>query len=108
VNLHLLQRKPEEWRDLQSHSTKTSEFVEPLDTQESRSLPKPKDSRKRKRRQAESVDEIDAVFEDAFKGRRKKGSLMHHLRDGLAGPVDGWNADNTLQDVLGAIKAAPG
>jgi hypothetical protein len=48
------------------------------------------------------------VFEDALRGRRKRGSLLHNLVDEEAHTTNNSRTDDTLQGVLGAIKAAPG
>jgi nucleolar protein 9 len=106
VNLHLLQRKPDEWRNIQSQSQNTQDrSFEQLDTRDRRSLPDARDSRKRKR--TEIVDEIDVVFENAFRGRRVRGSLIESGR-ARAGATNDSHTDNMLQGVLGAIKEAPG
>ncbi|KXN83539.1 Nucleolar protein 9 [Leucoagaricus sp. SymC.cos] len=122
LNLYLLQRRPEEWRALQAEKRKkpTAEIdktsalptgkasaMAAQPSQPSITEPAPSHPKRKRKRQE---DEIDALFSASLGKKIKKGALAGGAtvpdaeKDLAGGPV---TVDKGLQDVLGAIKAAP-
>jgi nucleolar protein 9 len=112
LNLYLLQRRPEDWRNLQSER-KRAQDQEKLQTAapppaKHEPAPQP-ESRKRK---SHPENEIDALFNEKLGKRIKKAALSES-----AGTTDvsfdahpvkkEKNGDKDLQQVLGAIRSAP-
>ncbi|KAF9448476.1 hypothetical protein P691DRAFT_800795 [Macrolepiota fuliginosa MF-IS2] len=124
LNLYLLQRNPEQWRNLQAEKKQTdSQNTTSLSTQPQVKAPlhqsdatvatetaPPPPKKKRKRQE----DEIDVLFDAKLGKKVKKGTLVIE-----PGPVsspeknkeekkaDGITVDKDLRGVLGAIKSAP-
>jgi nucleolar protein 9 len=123
LNLYLLQKKPEQWRDMQA-SKRTASVVQPKATQDDQISTEIKGggtgekeigNNKRKR-----GNDIDAVFDAALGKKVKKGALG--AGDEAVGQSPSAAAsietekgkrkkkeinDTSLKDVFGAIKAAP-
>ena len=115
--MYLLQRRPEEWRNLQSErkrskgqhaaQTESAPMIETTTT-------KPALSDKRRKRKARSEDEIDALF-DAKLGKRTKKAALSETTVALEGAsevtvvkdVTARKGDKELEQVLGAIRLAP-
>jgi nucleolar protein 9 len=116
LNLYLLQRRPEEWRNLQSERKRLKEqHAAPTESApmiETSIEPAPSD--KKRKRKVRPEDEIDALFNSKLGKRTKKAALS-----GTTSPfnrpsevllVDGVAArkeDKELEQVLGAIRLAP-
>ncbi|KAF9474932.1 hypothetical protein BDN70DRAFT_884318 [Pholiota conissans] len=119
LNLYLLQRRPEDWRNLQSerkraqdqeklHAAAPTPTSAPAPPSKADPAPQP-ESRKRKSR---PENEIDALFNEKLGKKIKKAALTDN-----AGVTDvSTNArptkkekvgDKDLQQVLGAIRVAP-
>ncbi|KAI0052589.1 ARM repeat-containing protein [Auriscalpium vulgare] len=106
LNLHLLQRRPEDWRNLQASralAARTNGDTKP-----------PTDStldmrKKRKRDSAKSGDEIDVLFHEALGAGVKKGALteVDSQPPGSAHKTAGGRTDGGLNAVLDAIQSAP-
>uniref|UniRef100_A0A8H7Y237 Nucleolar protein 9 n=1 Tax=Psilocybe cubensis TaxID=181762 RepID=A0A8H7Y237_PSICU len=128
LNLYLLQRRPDDWRNLQSERKKQEEqekkitvgptVMPPKTTQpdlaeEAVTPAKPFESRKRKSR---PENEIDALFNEKLGKRVKKGALGDAIAlapspEKLKKDVKdekNLGEDKELQQVLGAIRLAPG
>ncbi|KIK07666.1 hypothetical protein K443DRAFT_673245 [Laccaria amethystina LaAM-08-1] len=102
LNLYLLQRRPEEWRNAQSEKKKTQVKEE---TQIKIKEGTPKDEPKKRKRKPEN--EIDELF-DAVLGRKiKKAALaaipVSEEKEGEKEEEE----DKSLKAVLGAIRSAP-
>lgn len=113
LNLYLLRRRPEEWRNLQSGRRQQEKSNT---TQSAKDQVKPPtegvfEDRKRKNR---SEDDIDALFNDRV-GKKKKVSLSvipsasSNVSSGkLRSESDSKGVeDRELEQVLGAIRLAP-
>ena len=105
LNIYLLRRRPEEWRNLQTerrHPEKSTTELGDNVTLSSVSDAK----RKRKNR---SEDEIDVLFDKCLPKKVKKVALtaipspIAALNDKLSS----LNEDRDLEEVLGAIQMAP-
>ncbi|GBE79200.1 Nucleolar protein [Sparassis crispa] len=125
LNLHLLQRNVDEWKNQQSSAKSaqraplpplTTTTLAPID-RPAPALPADTEQKHAKRkRKARPEDEIDALFDAALGKKVKKGRLgptgsvpaqgqggeVEQKREGQKEQVD-----KVLKDVLGAIKAAP-
>jgi nucleolar protein 9 len=80
LNLYLLQRRPEDWRNLQSERKRTQEHQQTQQIQlplEPKPLETLTDARKRKSR---PEDEIDALFNDKLGKRIKKAALVDDIQ----------------------------
>jgi nucleolar protein 9 len=102
LKLHLLQRRPDEWRELQSQGkiADVSNSVKHVD-----SHTKPEDKGGKKRKRSRQPDEIDVLFRDALGKKPKKGALVLDVGDGQLERKNDFQLDKELQDVLGSIKA---
>ncbi|KAF7354953.1 hypothetical protein MSAN_01410400 [Mycena sanguinolenta] len=107
LNLYLLQRRPEEWRTMQTARNRPVEqpakqptvAVPPVESVEEASSKK--EPKKRKRNAG--GDEIDELFATAIGKKVKRAALVEQVSpSGKAAPLD-----NGLADVMGAIRAAP-
>ncbi|KAF5364123.1 hypothetical protein D9756_000966 [Leucocoprinus leucothites] len=120
LNLYLLQRRPDEWRNLQTEKRKklddaTPKFSSSPIPKESAVPHRPSDTEptppqpKKKRKRQE--DEIDALFNASLgKKVKKKGALANEssVSDKEMSSARGPGAgDEDLQNVLSAIKLAP-
>ncbi|KAF9004819.1 armadillo-type protein [Cyathus striatus] len=130
LNMYLLKRKPDEWRSMQAERKNQSTMeplskaVKALSTEPTKSeaapLPPMSESKKRKRK-SHPEDEIDALFDSALGKRVKKAALGDHVdvpkpdaisktkteKDEKSKKKERRKDDDGLQDVLGAIRAAP-
>ncbi|KAI9575034.1 armadillo-type protein [Boletus coccyginus] len=107
LNLYLLQRRPEEWRTLQSNN-KTSATtpaqlclhpaVQPQSTPSA-----PPTSRKSSKRRGAPGDEIDVVFKATLGNKTTKAAVGRVSVHETQRPTD-WQ----MSEVLGAIREAPG
>jgi len=112
LNLYLLQRRPEEWRNLQSERKRTQES-EQKQRYSQLSVPPPEPLTEpiiapQKRKYPE--DEIDLLFQNALGKKIKKAALKEVPKTPLLGSTakQGRVAeDQGLQQVLGAIRSAP-
>jgi nucleolar protein 9 len=117
LNLHLLRRRPEEWRNLQSERKRSREQhaapTESAPTIDPSTEPAPSDKH-RKKRKSHPEDEIDALF-NAKLGKRTRKAALSETPSALEGSSefiavkDGARktADKELEQVLGAIRLAP-
>ena len=132
LNLYLLQRNPDQWKTFQAsqkaaasqqagnESTKTATTTAvPSAASTAGAEPHPENKKKRKERPG---DEIDQLFEDKLGKKVKKGELKmetpvkapeveekHEKKERREKKKRRGEGDDAkvLQDVLGAIKAAP-
>ena len=116
LNLYLLQRRPEEWRNLQSERKRSKEQhvapTEPALKIEASTEPAPSD--KNRKRKARPEDEIDALFNTKL-GKKTKKAALSETTSTLDGPsevivvkdVAARKDDKELEQVLGAIRLAP-
>jgi nucleolar protein 9 len=115
LNLHLLLRRPEDWRNLQSqYKLTSSQAIKPTPTEASyvTAVPlAPPVDRPQKRKRNTTDDEIDALFHASLGRKIKKGVLEPEPKTSSA--IDGFHTaslpveDKGLIDVLGAIRVAP-
>jgi nucleolar protein 9 len=116
LNLRLLQRRPEEWRNLQSERKRSKEEqatpTETVPTIETPVEPTPSD--KNRKRKVRPEDEIDALFNAKLGKRIKKAALSEttSLPDDpskviAVKDVVVKKGDKELEQVLGAIRLAP-
>lgn len=105
VNFYLLQRRPEEWRNLHS-KPKVAQESRPTPPQPEATVPpsaaSEKKNKKRKRR-GEFRDEIDDVFDQTLGNKIKKGALASDVH---SQSVTGTGGEKSLNTVLSAIRAA--
>ncbi|KAG2148028.1 armadillo-type protein [Suillus clintonianus] len=117
INLYLLQRRPEEWRELQSQSKSSSGPItspSSLPSAPSQAAQRPNSndaevshlSKSSKKRRSRPEDEIDAVFNASLGTKVKRTAVS--ATDSSEKLVVQNSMDQGLQDVLGAIRAAPG
>ncbi|KAG2053480.1 ARM repeat-containing protein [Suillus hirtellus] len=111
INLYLLQRRPDEWRELQSQSKSSSgptisppapSATAPMSNPDDDEVSRP--SKTSKKRRGRPEDEIDAVFNTNL------GAITKRTAVSATGSSDKFvvqKPDQGLQDVLGAIRAAP-
>lgn len=109
LNLHLLKRSPEQWKELQSSSranakgTDSEQSSAPMapsqKPQESSAVSEPKRS-SRKRNVPE--DDIDILFRAASGNKAKSDTIANAVVHETTGATD-----QDLQDVLRAIRAVP-
>lgn len=120
LNLHLLQRNVDAWKDFQS-STK-AQSSPAVNQHPSLAFPEPAPSHKtdnplvstntksdKRKRKTRPQDEIDELFEGALGKKIKKadlGSTDRSVRTDT-GLLHDKIADKSLMEVLGAIRAAP-
>ena len=114
--MYLLQRRPEEWRNLQSERKRLKEqqHAAPAESAPMIETPsEPTPSNKIRKRKARPEDEIDALF-NAKLGKRIKKAALSETTSTLDGPskvveVKDITAkeDKGLEQVLGAIRLAP-
>jgi nucleolar protein 9 len=111
VNLPLLKRRPDEWKNLQDRSLsgpKEPAVVSGQDILPQKKLVEATASRepRKRKREMKVTDEIDALFEESLGGKIKKAAL---------GPVQGsggllgkkGDEKDDLDVVFSAIRAAP-
>jgi len=117
LNLYLLQRKPEDWKNLQiqSKSAQVSKTVPPPSstappTSESAPTPSSEEKLKKKRKRGTVPgNEIDALFEASL-GKKIKRTALNAAEIPSSVEADKnlvTKGDKELDDVLGAIRAAP-
>ncbi|KZP05871.1 ARM repeat-containing protein [Athelia psychrophila] len=115
LNLYLLQRKPEEWRNLQiqnkaaqalkaapTPSTTTEPSTEPTPTSDEK-------SKKKRKRGSAPGNEIDALFDTSL-GKKLKRVALNPEDLSAANKTDKQlpaKGDKGLDDILTAIRAAP-
>ncbi|KAF9468782.1 armadillo-type protein [Collybia nuda] len=118
LNLYLLQRKPEDWRNMQAGRKRAQDQAnavasEPLPPKPMTVPPSQPSKRKRK---VQPEDEIDAVFNATLGKRIKKAALdsteaiiLEERLPEAKRDIKSNKKDESggLQDVLGAIRAAP-
>ncbi|KDR74394.1 hypothetical protein GALMADRAFT_250311 [Galerina marginata CBS 339.88] len=114
LNLYLLQRRPEDWRNLQSdrkraQEQQTSKVIDSPSISVAGKQPRSADSLKRK---ARPENEIDALFNEQLGKKIKKAALADDLpvAEVFSQPpktdVKSRDTDKELQLVLGAIRLA--
>ncbi|XP_006459728.1 hypothetical protein AGABI2DRAFT_202089 [Agaricus bisporus var. bisporus H97] len=124
LNLYLLQRRPEEWRNFQTEKKRQADVVyqsslakkqeaasslPQVATSEPVASPQPTKKRKRK------GDEIDALFNASLGNKVKKAALGNEVKPPYPqasaakeeNSADRDATDKGLLDVLGALKNAP-
>ncbi|KAJ6516296.1 armadillo-type protein [Mycena sanguinolenta] len=105
LNLYLLQRRPEEWRTMQ---TARNRPVGQLAEQPTASVPpvqsvEPSKKEHKKRKRNADGDEIDELFATTIGRKVKRAALVEQTSpSGKAASLD-----NGLAEVMGAIRAAP-
>lgn len=124
LNLYLLQRNPEQWKNIQINQKSTAPAPSELQKKANTTIAQttdftdapapPTDKKKRKTR---PEDEIDQLFEQKLGKKVKKAELKTEEPSQLEAvevkkerkrhKKDGEAKDRELEDVLGAIKAAP-
>ncbi|KAF8637726.1 hypothetical protein AX14_010277 [Amanita brunnescens Koide BX004] len=121
LNLQLLQRRPDEWRAMQSERKKqkglqaqtiaatTAPVAESKEEKEKDGgSPSKKTGQKPKKRKRQSrEDEIDSLFDSAVGKKVKRAALNSEGLDKQDGVTHKEVMDLGLQSVLGAIKVAP-
>ncbi|KAJ3505135.1 hypothetical protein NLJ89_g7571 [Agrocybe chaxingu] len=119
LNLFLLQKRPDEWRNIQSERKRASEpdLSEPRPTQSGASpapldeIPPRLDNDKKRKRKSRPEDEIDALFSTALGKKSKKAALADapSTRAAITKPSESKHepTDNNLEQVIGAIRSAP-
>ncbi|CAA7270741.1 unnamed protein product [Cyclocybe aegerita] len=119
LNLYLLQRRPDEWRNMQSEKKRVSEpdLSKLWPTQSGASLtpleesPALLDNDKKRKRKSRPRDEIDELFSSALGKRSKKAALadVPLTRAAITKPSKSKDepTDNSLEQVIGAIRSAP-
>ena len=116
LNLYLLQRRPEEWRNMQSERKRSKEqHAAPTEsTQMTVTSTEPPLSDKKRKRKARPEDEIDALFNEKL-GKRIKKAALTETTSTLEDPLEALvvkdvvtrKEDKELEQVLGAIRLAP-
>ncbi|KAG0698851.1 armadillo-type protein [Suillus ampliporus] len=116
INLYLLQRRPEEWRELQSQSKSSPGLItspSAVPSAPSATVQKPSSedaevshqSKASKKRRSRPEDEIDAVFSAGLGAKIKRTAVSATSSSDKL--VVQKSMDQGLQDILGAIRAAP-
>ncbi|KAF7978355.1 hypothetical protein HWV62_1005 [Athelia sp. TMB] len=117
LNLYLLQRKPEDWKNMQIQSkaaqaSKTAPPPSPAAPPPAEAAPTPAGAekpKKKRKRDAAPDNEIDALFAASLGKKTKRAALNAAELPSSVGadkpPVA--TGDKGLEDVLGAIRAAP-
>ncbi|EDR04892.1 uncharacterized protein LACBIDRAFT_303745 [Laccaria bicolor S238N-H82] len=109
LNLYLLQRRPEEWRNTQSEKKKAS-LPPPPQVKDVETKIKEETPKKRKRK---PENEIDELFDAALGRKIKKAALVtipvSEEKEGavVKGEEVKKEEDKSLKAVLGAIRSAP-
>lgn len=114
MNLYLLQRRPEEWRNLQSERKRSQEQpVAPI-RRATPIIQTPIESDKNRKRKSRPEDEIDAVFNAKLGKRIKKAALSETTstpddssKTLTIKDVAAKEDNKELEQVLGAIRLAP-
>ena len=108
LNLYLLQRRPEEWRNAQSEKKKATlpppPQVEEIKIKEETR----KDEAKKRKRKHEN--EIDELFDAALGKKIRKAALAIPVSEGVVAKGEKEvkeEEDKSLKAVLGAIRSAP-
>ncbi len=104
LNIHLLQRKPDVWRNLQSERRNTREGTVPTGTtpvEPVKPSATPPNNRKRKNR---NEDEIDVLFSQKLGKNVKKAALSSAIPPAKAEQVQ--MKDKDLEQVLGSLRSA--
>lgn len=102
MNLYLLQRRPEEWRNLQSERRRK-------DTpQLNDAKPEGEMVSQKRKRKSRPQDDIDALFDERL-GRKTKRLALAVATSPTAVAIEKQtgNKDKVLEQVLGAIRSAP-
>jgi nucleolar protein 9 len=118
LNLYLLQRKPDDWKNLQSQHKLSSQPANSTPTESSNETPTqlapPSQKPRKRKRDTRPDDEIDALFNASLGKRIKKGVLEPEQAPSTVKGITGKHlatshtvTDTGLNDVLGAIRAAP-
>ncbi|KAM6495360.1 Armadillo-type fold [Amanita muscaria] len=111
LNLQLLQRRPDEWRNLQSERKKQKEQEHQLTdhaSDQSKVAVKTQSDKvvQKRKREHQGSDEIDVLFDSSIGKKIKRAALQTGPQDRTEGK-ESEKFDASLQGVLGAIKAAP-
>jgi len=122
LNLYLLQRRPQDWRNMQSekkraHDQQQQTSAAAAATAVSSLTPTPAESNEppqseKRKRKHRPDNEIDALFEEKLGKRIKKAALADEPSI-LESPASkrergsGKPQDKELQQILGAIRSAP-
>ena len=117
LNLYLLQRRPEDWRNMQSERKRSKQHAAPTESApmiETSTSTESALSDKNRKRKARPEDEIDALFNNKL-GKKIKKAALSQTTSTLDGPsevivvkdVAARKEDKELDQVLGAIRLAP-
>ncbi|KAF8875333.1 armadillo-type protein [Gymnopilus junonius] len=113
LNLYLLQRRPEEWRSMQSNRKRAQEsqptHIDPSSKPQVAATEHPGVAVNRKRK-SRPDNEIDALFDEKLGKRVKKATLadIQSTHTDIATNLkDSKTGDKELDQVLGAIRLAP-
>ena len=109
LNLYLLQRRPEEWRNAQSEKKKAT-LPPPPQVEETKIKEETrKDEPKKRKRKHEN--EIDELFDAALGRKIRKAALamipVSEEKKGVGEKEVKEEEDKSLKAVLGAIRSAP-
>jgi nucleolar protein 9 len=120
LNLYLLQRKPEDWRNFQSqHKTSSSRPTNRTLAEPSNDTPaplaRPAEKPQKRKRDTRPDNEIDALFSAALGKRIKKGALEPEPAPSVVKDITGERRANSramvkdegLNDILEVIRAVP-
>ncbi|KAF7330777.1 hypothetical protein MVEN_02416800 [Mycena venus] len=109
LNLYLLQRRPDEWRTMQTDRNRPAApptaSVPPPPAQPAGEVSSSKKERKKRKRDP-GGDEIDELFSTAMGKKVKKAALAEVVQPGSR-TLPSETLDSSLSDVMGAIRAAP-
>ncbi|KAJ6567278.1 armadillo-type protein [Mycena vulgaris] len=108
LNLYLLQRRPDEWRTMQTDRNRPAELPKVSAPPSQPSGASPGKERKKRKRDA-AGDEIEELFSSAMGKKVKKAALVDIVEPESKALPSGKEAslDDGLSDVMGAIRAAP-
>jgi nucleolar protein 9 len=114
LNLYMLQRKPDDWKNLQSQHKLSSQLIKaaPADPSIDMSAASAIPAKKPTKRKRDTLpdNEIDALFDASLGKKIKKGILeSEQAVKGIAEHITTSSRvkDKELNDVLVAIRAAP-
>ncbi|KDQ29289.1 hypothetical protein PLEOSDRAFT_1092908 [Pleurotus ostreatus PC15] len=116
LNLYLLQRKPDEWRNLQSQRGRETQAQRnepqvvavpptPVSHDQSNEVAEAEPGERRKGKRSRQVDEIDALFNARLGKKIKNGALGDKVES--SEHAKELSSDPSLAGVLGAIRSAP-
>ncbi|KAJ7638452.1 armadillo-type protein [Roridomyces roridus] len=105
LNLYLLQRRPDEWRTMQTNRNRPMETL--TETPRGPVAETAAGSERHKRKRDGGGDEIDELFGAAMGKKVKRAALRDVEVDPKSVPSGKGDEDVGLANVIGAIRAAP-